>query len=159
MNKHRHKVAILGKLPTQDKAPFNDPEWDIWSINRRPNEKQKTRVDLWFDLHFEPFTPGQDFTRENFPFDEIENMLGGHYFNNTISYVIAYAILKGYKEIALYGMRFVTEAERKIKQYENVRELIFFAKGKGIKVTAPYDEIMIAQYPQYTKEYVANKPK
>jgi len=156
MNK---KVAILGKLNTKFKAPFESPDWDIWGINKREWENPTHRVDLWFDLHFEPFSKGQDFTRDNFPFEEIENMIGGHYFNNTVSYVIAYAILKGYKEIALFGMRFETPAERKIKQYENVRELIFFAKGKGIKITAPYDEVMTAEYPQYTKEYVANKPK
>lgn len=153
------KVAILGKLDTKLKAPFDNPEWDIWSVNRRPNEEPLPRVDLWFDLHFTPFTEGQDFTRDNFPFKETEKLLGGHYFNNTVSYVIAYAIIKGYREIALYGMRFTTSAEKHIKQYENVRELIFFAKGKGIIVTAPFDEIMTAQYPEYTPEYVANKPK
>lgn len=153
------KVAIVGKLNTKYKAPFNDKSWDIWSINKRDFENPSFRVDLWFDLHFEPFSKGQDFTRENFPFEEIEKMLGGHYFNNTVSYVIAYAILKGYKEIALYGMKFCNPAEQKIKQYENVRELIFFAKGKGITVTAPADPVMTAEYPQYTKEYVANKPK
>ena len=84
-------------------------------------------------------------------------MLGGHYFNNSISYVIAYAIYKGYKEIALYGMDFQTPAERKIKQYENVREIIFFAKGKGIIITAPYDKLMLQEYPEYTKEYVKNR--
>lgn len=153
------KVAILGKLQTKHEAPFNDKTWEIWSVNKRPNEEKLPRVDKWFDLHFEPFTPNQDFTRENFPFKEVESIVGGHYFNNSISYLIAYAIYKGYKEIALYGMRFNTPAEKQIKQYENVRELIFFARGRGIKVTAPYDDIMVAEYPQYTKEYVANKPK
>lgn len=153
------KVAIVGKLQTKHKAPFYDTEWDIWGVNRRPNEEELPRVDIWFDLHFEPFTKGQDFTRENFPFEEIEKMLGGHYFNNTISYLIAYAILKDYKEIALYGMRFECEAERKIRQYENVRELIFFAKGRGVNITAPADLILTAEYPQYTQEYVKNKPR
>ena len=153
------KVAILGKLPTKLKAPFDDKEWDIWSVNRRSNEEKLPRVDLWFDLHFEPFTEGQDFNRDNFPFEVIEKMLGGHYFNNTVSYLIAFAIYKGYKEIALYGMSFSTSAEQKIKQYENVRELIFFAKGRGIKVTAPFDEVMLAEYPAYTKEYLKVKPR
>lgn len=153
------KVAILGKLPTKYKAPFNDTEWEIWSVNKHSDEANIPRVDLWFDLHFEPYKKNADFTRDNFPFDDIEKMVGGHYFNNTISYLIGYAILKGYKEIALYGMAFTTPAEQKIKQYENVRELIFFAKGKGIKVTAPFDKRMVEQYPLYTQEYVANKPK
>lgn len=117
------------------------------------------RVDKWFDLHFKPFSGGQDFTRNNFPFDEIDEMLGGHYINNTVSHVMAYAILQGYEEIALYGMAFDNPAEKKIGQYGNVRELIFFAKGRGIKVTAPYDPVMIKEYPAYTKEYVKNKPQ
>lgn len=154
MNK---KVAILGKLSTRYDAPFSDKEYDIWSVNRRPNESPLPRCDKWFDLHFVPFTAGQDFTRDNFPFEEIDNMLGGHYFNNSISYVIAYAVYMGYKEIVLYGMNFSTVAEQNLKQYENVRELIFFAKGKGIKVTAPSDEIMLKQYPEYTQEYVRNR--
>lgn len=158
LHQSNKKVAILGKLSTKYKAPFDDKSWDIWGLNRRAMETLP-RVDLWFDLHFKPFTPGQDFTRANFPFEEIDKMLGGHYFNNTVSYLIAYAILQGYKEIALYGMAFDNAAERKIGQYGNVRELIFFAKGRGVKVTAPADPVMVKEYPQYTKEYVANKPQ
>lgn len=151
------KVAILGKLYTRYKAPFADESWDIWSVNKREGESALPRCDLWFDLHYQPFSNDQDIFRKDFPFKEVDEMLGGHYFNNSISYVIGYAILKGYKEIALYGMNFLTEAEQKIKQYENVRELIFFAKGRGIKVTAPWDEIMLEEYPEYTKEYVASR--
>ena len=62
------KVAILGKKPTRLKAPFNDKEWDIWSVNKRPDEILP-RCDKWFDLHYEPFNENQDFTRDNFPFD------------------------------------------------------------------------------------------
>ena len=157
-SKEYKKVAILGKLNTKYKAPFEDKSWEIWGLNKRPFE-ELPRVDLWFDLHFKPFSQGQDFTRDNFPFEEIDEMLGGHYFNNTVSYLMAYAIYKGYDEIALYGMAFNNAAEIKIGQYGNVRELIFFAKGRGIKVIAPADPVMVKEYPQYTKEYVANKPK
>ena len=150
------KVAILGKLQTKLYAPFWDKEWDIWTINK---DEWLPRVTLWFDLHYEPFKKDADITRANFPFKQIDLMLGGHYFNNTISYLIAYAILQGYSEIALFGMEFSTKAEIKAKQYENVRELIFYAKGKGIKITAPYDKIMLQEYPQYTKEFVENRKK
>ena len=153
------KLAILGKLQTKFYAPFFDKTWDIWSVNKHSDEKQIPRVDLWFDLHFEPYNKDAQISRQNFPFKEIDNLLGGHYFNNSISYLIAYAIYKGYKEIALYGMKFNTETEQKIKQYENVRELIFFAKGRGIKITAPEDSILLKEYPAYTKTYVENKPR
>lgn len=146
MNK-TDKVAILGKLISKYKAPFDDYEWDIWTLNH--NSQDLPRIDLWFDIHLQGTYPGADITRANYPFEEAEKLVGGQYYNNSISYMIAYAILKGYKEIALYGMNFQSDGEQRRKEYQNVRELIFFAKGKGIKVTAPCDEIMLHQYKLY----------
>ena len=144
MNK---KVAILGKLPTKFKAPYNDPEWDIWTMNY--HAEQPTKVDLWFDIHANNPNPQADITRANYPFEEAEKLVGGQYFNNSVSYMIAYAILKGYKEIALYGMRFQSDNESRRGEYYNCRELIFFAKGKGVKVTAPVDGVMLKEYKLY----------
>ena len=122
------KVAILGKLYTKFKAPFDDYNFDIWTYNYH------------------------DITQLNFPFDKCIDLVGGKYFNNTASWLIAYDILKKYKEIHLYGMRFQSENERRFLEYENVRELLFFAKGKGIIVKVPYDTIMLRQYPLYGLE-------
>ena len=142
------KVAILGKLQTKFKAPFDDNTWDIWCFNWHKIEPP--RVTLWFDIHAKGANPRADITRDNFPFKECENLVGGQYFNNTVSYLVAYAILKGYKEIALYGVQFLRDSdEQRGGQYNNVRELLFFARGKGIKVTAPYDLIMLREYPLY----------
>lgn len=140
------KVAILGKLQTKFYAPFWDDEWDIWTLNY--NDGVLPRISLWFDIHTNP-NPKADITKVNYPFEDAENLVGGQYFNNSISYMIAYAILKGYEEIALYGMRFVSDNQPRQEQYNNVRELIFFAKGKGIKVTSPYDDIMLREYALY----------
>ena len=144
MNK---KVVILGKLPTKFKAPYNDPEWDIWTMNY--HAEQPTRVDVWFDIHANNPNPNATVTRENYPFKEAEELVGGQYFNNSVSYMIAYAILKGYEEIALYGMNFASDKESRKGEYINVRELIFFARGRGIKVTAPVDSVMLREYPLY----------
>lgn len=141
------KVAILGKLPTKYKAPFNNPEWDIWTLNR--NSEDLPRIDLWFDIHEVGAYEKADITRKNYPFKEAEKLIGGQYYNNSISYMIAYAILQGYEEIALYGMAFTRDNEHRREEYLNVRELIFFAKGKGIKITAPFDPIMLKPYPYY----------
>ena len=141
------KVAILGKLPSKYKAPFNNTEWDIWTLNR--NSEDLPRVTLWFDIHaYKPYEKA-DITRENYPFAEAEKLVGGQYYNNSIAYMIAYAILQGYEEIALYGMAFLDDNEHRREEFFNVRELIFFAKGKGIKVTAPVDPIMLKTYPYY----------
>ena len=147
MNK---KVAILGKLPTKFEAPFDKKDWDIWTLNKHIDCEKLPRVDLWFDIHSRGIYEKANITRENYPFKEAEELLGGQYFNNSISYMIAYAILKGYKEIALYGMKFSAVKESKRDgEYQNVRELIFFARGRGIKVTAPVDEVMLKEYPLY----------
>ena len=146
MNK---KVAILGKLPTKFKAPFEDKEWDIWTLNKHIDCEKLPRVDVWFDIHSRGIYEKANITRVNYPFEKAEKLVGGQYFNNSISYMIAYALINGYKEIALYGMRFTTDTENRRGEYYNVRELIFFAKGKGIKVTAPCDEVMLKEYKLY----------
>ena len=48
------KVAILGKLETKHDAPFENPEWEIWSMNKHDDEMLIPRVDKWFDLHNKP---------------------------------------------------------------------------------------------------------
>ena len=145
----KNKVAILGKVGTKFKAPFEDESWDIWSMNIHSDAAKLPRVDLWFDIHANEPNPNADIKRANYPFKEAENLLGGQYFNNTVSYMIAYAILKGYKEIALYGMKFNDDKASRRSEYKNVRELIFFAKGRGIKITAPEDKIMLQEYELY----------
>lgn len=144
---NRSKVAILGKLETKHLAPFKNKNWDIWTLNFHNDELP--RVDLWFDIHAHNFNPRADITRANYPFKAAEKLAGGQYFNNSVSYMIAYAILKGYKEIALYGMKFKSDNEHRKCEYQNVREWIFFAKGRGIKVTAPYDRVMTHEYGYY----------
>ena len=142
------KVAILGKLVTKFKAPFDDPSWDIWAFNWHKIEPQ--RVTTWFDIHARGANPKATITRQNFPFEAVERLVGGQYFNNSVSYLIAYAILLKYREIALYGVQFLRDSdERRGGQYLNVRELLMFARGRGIKVSAPYDTVMVKEYPLY----------
>jgi len=143
------KVAMLGKLDTKFKAPFEDDTWDIWTLNYHKNEDMIPRYTEWFDIHTKNPNPKATITRANYPFEEATKMLGGNYFNNTVAYMIAYAIIKGYKEIALYGMRFDSNDEKRKQEYHNVRELIFFAKAKGVMVTAPEDYVMIKPYQPY----------
>lgn len=143
------KVVILGKLPTKFDAPFDDESFDIWAFNKHADEEKIKRVGVWFDIHENPDKLDADILRKDFPIEKVEELVSGKYFNNSVSYLIAYAILQGYKEIYLFGMKFNTDSERRKKEYENVRELIFFAKGRGLKVYAPSDEIMLQEYERY----------
>ena len=134
------KIAILGKLETKYDAPFYDNSWEIWSMNKHADEALIPRVDKWFDIHINPDKKDADVLRADFPFHECHKLAGGNYFNTITSYLIAYAILQGADEIALYGMRFTPDHERRARELYNVRQWIFFALGRGIKVTIPSDK-------------------
>ena len=134
------KIAILGKLETKYNAPFDDESWEIWSMNKHNDEQFIPRVDKWFDIHLNPDKKDADVLRKDFPFDACHELAGGKYFNNITSYLIAYAILLGATDIALYGMRFTIDHSHRQEERENVRNWIFFAKGRGINVTIPCDK-------------------
>lgn len=133
------KIAILGKLFTKFAAPFDDETWEIWSMNLHEDARFLKRVDVWFDIHEKPANKKADILKKDFPFDKCIELVGGKYYKTTAAWLIAYAILQGATEIALYGMRFWADHERRRNELENVRQMIFFAMGKGIKVTAPED--------------------
>lgn len=45
------KIAIVGAHPdTKLKAPYDDPDWTIWSCSMR-NESELPRHDAWFEMH------------------------------------------------------------------------------------------------------------
>lgn len=147
MAKLGRKIAILGKLETKYKAPFDDISWEIWSMNKHVDEEFIPRVDKWFDIHINPIKEDADVLRKDFPFEECHKLAGGNYFNNITSYLIAYAIICGATEIALYGMRFTIDHSHRQEELYNVRQWIFFALGRGIDVQIPYDKEYI--FPEF----------
>lgn len=151
----RKKIAILGKLNTKLKAPFDDKSWEIWSMNLHKDEPLLLRVDKWFDIHIKPEKLDADVLRYQFPFEECEKLVGGKYFKCTPAYLIAYAILQKATDIALYGMKFQADHERRRGELQNVQNMIWFAKGRGINVIAPYDklELMPEHIPEINKDF------
>lgn len=141
------KVILIGKGPGWENAPM---EGETWGVNdlilRRP-------VKLTFDIH-----PISNVLKE-YP-EEIEeiNRLGipvitsmkhkllptaivfpidempSRYFNNSIAYMIAYAIYKGATEIEMYGVALLLGDEHAY-QRPCVEFWIGYAVAKGIKVT------------------------
>ena len=146
------KVAIIGKLPSKYQAPFADTTFQIWGCNVHHDMANIPRFDLWFDLHSNPsvynIPNNKLILHKNYPLNEVIDLVGGSYFNNSISYMIAYAILKGAEEISLYGVRLDNGEEIRTKQLQNVRELLFFAKGRGIKVYS-YETNVLENYKLY----------
>lgn len=123
----RTKVAILGFTQSFQKAPFGDPSWEIWGLNEL--YMFVPRWDRWFELHSRAVYEA-DKTRVS---DHVQKLMGmtcpvymhqrwddipgsvpypldaiiqrfGNYFTNTISYMLALAIMEGFTEIGVYGV-------------------------------------------------------
>ena len=147
--KKSKKICILGKLPTKFEAPFEDKSWEIWAFNEHKDGWRLPRVDKWFNLHAYAAEHKVAYTIKNFPFKLCEMLVGGEYFNNCVSYLIAFAILRGATEIALYGCNFDEDGKERSNELANVRELVFFARGHGVKVTAPEDWRILNPWYRY----------
>ena len=80
---------------------------------------------------------------EAFPLEECVKEFGIPYFNNTISYMIAYALLKGAKEIDTYGVNQASSSEY-FYEKASVEYWLGVASGRGVKVTinGPKSELL-----------------
>ena len=140
------KVAIIGKLPSKWEAFKLDESWSIYGCNVHHDMNKIPRFDLWFDIHSNPskynIQSDKLITKNNYPLNEAISLVGGRFFNNSISYMIAYAILQGATHISLYGVRLSNSEEIRTKQRECVDRLLFFAKGRGIEVYSIEDTIL-----------------
>lgn len=178
----RYKVAIIGKAPSSRMiAPYDQPEtWEIWSIS--DNYNVIPRWDRWFELHEldrykELYTEYYDWMSAlpagdkplyvtdtwhdlpaavPFPWQAIVHKYG-HYFTNSISWLICFAIEEitqaiqretgkahvgpeDYRAfgaaIGLWGVDMATASE-----YEHQRPscewFMGWAKGLGIELVVP----------------------
>src|SRR3990167_2163638 len=71
---------------------------------------------------------------EAFPIHEVVKEFGIPYFSNTICYMIAYALLKGVKEIDIFGVNQAGSHEY-AEEKGSVEYWIGVAVGRGVKVT------------------------
>ena len=160
------KIAIVGKCPgSRYLAPFNDDAWTIWTFSPTKDLRQTPpiysdlpRWDEWFELHDLQYTEGivpgytkwlgeQNkriwLTKANakiksgvpYPLAEITQK-HGRYFTNTVSWVIALAIHRGAKEIAVYGVDMAQGGEY-AHQRPSCEYWLGYAAGKGIDIYIP----------------------
>lgn len=127
----RKKVAIVGFAPSSYLlAPFQDPEWEIWSLNEAYTLPGFTRADRWFEIHIrdeidvtqrdanhidwlraQKALPIYMIRRFNdipmsvkFPIENFIKRFKTNYWTNTVSYMIALAVAEGFTTIAIYGV-------------------------------------------------------
>lgn len=161
------KVALCGThFDTLAEAPFNDPEWEIWTMAHRLGHKNFPRVDVGFEIHVEKhMTDFDNYSKflkdptipvyirpdlvskypkcKAFPMQKAQKLMGKEYFASTFSYMMTKAILDGAAEIGLYGIN-LTADEEYFYQRPNMEYLIGLAQGKGIKITIPKKSALLS---------------
>lgn len=144
--------AILGKLESKYNCNFDDKDITIISMNSHWDESMLPRVDLWFDIHEEPTRENADYTKDNFPFEKCHELVHGRRFCSTMAYMIAWCILQGANKISFYGSRFEDDGNpRRQRELHNVREMLFFAMGKGIEIEICEEDIEYL-FPEHIPE-------
>ena len=159
----KDKVAIVGFAPHRKLAPFDDESFEIWGINDLYTCGDVKRWDRWFQIHHPDHYAGSKGRKTipemyaeyvkwdcpvymvekekdipnsvEFPFKALVEKYGS-YFNNTISWLIAFAMHEGFKEIHLYGVDMATHTEYG-HQRPSCEYFIGLARGQGINVVMP----------------------
>ena len=151
------KVAICGVGNSLKNFDW-DSDYEVWGLNHHKDKFK--RYDLWFDLHKKEAVQGV-ITQVNFPFDEVyqlrkipivDRITRWKYFASSMSYMTAYAILKGYDEILYAGCDFKTKDESRTKQKECLEQWIAFAQGRGINIKVIADSPLCEETGLYANK-------
>lgn len=172
----RYKIAILGGAAGRDEAPYDDPDWEIWSCNLIPalDQRGRFRADRWFDLHQRVAQSPDDLRwiakcpcpiylpddladasrrRVRYPIETVEAAFGG-YWACTFAYQIALALTIPATDIGLFGINLAigTIRERTV-EWANVSWWIGYAEGRGVNIHIPAST-SLGQHPfRYGLEY------
>ena len=165
---HGSKVAVVrfseGHI---NEAPFGEEDWELWGINRLHTvaDAKEQKFDRWFNLHDLQKFHGEDkehldflkgfagpvylrpqdvakFDIPNavpFPADEMVKRFGG-YFNNTISWLLAYAISLDPAELGVYGVDMAQDTLMNAEYSQQRPSCEYFlgvASGLGITIHMP----------------------
>lgn len=164
--RHADRVAIIGFARTsRDMVPWEDPNVDFWTLNEALTYdwcKCKEPAMHWqmhpvFD-YMRKFNRNDPkhwrWLQQEYPFpimmqnkyadvpssvayplhDAIQAFT--MYFTSTPAYMLALAILMGYKQIDIYGIEMSADSEY-VYQKAAFEYLIGFARGRGIEVYIP----------------------
>ena len=163
---YKRKVAIMGFAPSWIDTPFDDEEFEIWTLNEAyklipqyPGDKNKVRFDRWFEIH-DPSSPTKSkpehveflkncsvpvYMREHvenvnllvlYPFDKIVEKFPRRYLTNSIAEMIALAIYEGFEEISVYGVD-MAAGDEYAWQRPCCEYYCGYAEGAGIKLFLP----------------------
>lgn len=152
-NTETKAVILLGSGPSYKECPFDT---EVWVVNNAYKKALETgHVDKLFLAH-KPPEPNlnwaeiedlshsieivslhpQEFKVTPYPLEEIVEKFGSDYFTDTISYMIAYALYKEYREIYLYGVDMGPDDIYK-EDIPGVEYWLGLAVGRRVKIGFP----------------------
>jgi len=149
----RTKVAIVGFTESRKDAPYDDPEWEVWGLNNL-HLYGMPRMDRWFDLH-DLDTVRKDAAHVNWlkttdvpvymwepqeewptskPFPKAEVLAAFRpYFTNSISWMVALALLEGFTTIGVWGVDMAQTTEYG-GQRPSCEYFLGLAEGRGVEI-------------------------
>ena len=177
----KKKVALLGTVPHKMKAPFADPEFEIWAIAHACLGDPLPRVDRIFEIHkwdevvkwgslgafaAWPNVPTYIINAEehpempqakSFPFDDIDAKYQifpdrkESHMTNSISWMMAMAMEDGFEEIHIYGVNMSHHTEYGT-QKPSCEYYLGLAKGRGITIYVPPESDLLKSFFLYGKD-------
>jgi hypothetical protein len=161
------KVAIVGFAEGHfNEAPFGQEGWECWGINRLHTQLPDKPWDVWYNLHDLQKFHGKDHEHLDwlkafqgpvylrpqdlgkyeipnqmpFPWTELVKGYPPAYFNNTISWLIAFAISSGCTELSVTGVDMAQDTLLGSEYQEQRPSCEYFlglAAGRGIGIHLP----------------------
>jgi hypothetical protein len=147
------KVAIVGGSPSWVDAPFSEESFDIWVLGNQIDRYKDKRVTRIFEIHDDlsghdpryaqflidtgiPIVVGEKFPLAAtnsivFPYQDIA--LKG-FLTSSPAYMVALAILEGFKHISIYGVDMSVDDHEYFSQQPCMSAWIGYALGLGIEV-------------------------
>lgn len=158
-------VAIVGTChTTRDLAPHGNPEWTVWGINEigiqcagswhaffNVHTLAELRRDYSKNLEWLGKAQCPVYLQERcpevpwsvpFPVHEVLDMAPRKNFDSSIAWMIALAILQGYKKIGIFGVEMMIHSEY-AHQRPNLQYWVGFCDAKGIEVHIPEQSTLL----------------
>lgn len=157
------KIAIVGGASTLRHTPWFDPTWEIWAHHSCRHQCQR-EPDLYFDMHPPSLwkDPAKKFwdpdyqtwlkanrtpimmqevypeapTSIKYPFSTMITEFPTGYMTNTVSYMVALALMEGVTHLGVYGCHYDTGSEYG-PQRGSCEYWLGLAEGRGVHVLIP----------------------
>ncbi len=166
-------IIILGGGPSWKECPFDTEVWAVTSVLLIPeiNCYEKIKKVFSFDDYSEvkpevdraktysiPVVSTFPYADENYPTEEIRKEFGACLLRNSISYMLAYALYKGYEKLRLYGVDMGPEWK-----YLSNKPCVYYwlgvATGRGVKFEIAKSSTLELPMADEIRKYVSELQK